>query len=64
MAGETLTRVRKILFALKNQQLRRALGHGVGAAIEHRVLRNLFTPNVVLVVGANKGQFMLTDLYC
>jgi len=52
-------RLRKLLFGLSSARLRRALRHGVGAAIEHRAALFRLRPDLVLDLGANRGQFAL-----
>jgi FkbM family methyltransferase len=52
-------KLRKLLLLLRRGRYRKALLHGVGAAIEHEpVFRNL-PVDCVVDVGANKGQFSL-----
>lgn len=51
-------RVLKALALFPNRRFRRALNHGVAAAIEHRHLTSL-AARTVIDVGANRGQFAL-----
>jgi len=59
--SELARKTLKTLDLLRVPRFRRALLHGVAAALEHRALREL-SPVVVVDVGANKGQFTLLAL--
>lgn len=52
-------KLRKAVLLLQNKVWARALFKGVGAAIEHQQLLRSLSLDVVVDVGANKGQFSL-----
>jgi FkbM family methyltransferase len=55
----TSLRVRKLLFALRHPLSRRALKHGVAASVEHAEALAGGKYQLIVDVGANKGQFAL-----
>ena len=54
-----ILRLRKLATAMTSPTFRRALRHGVAPSIEHRVPLARLNVDVVLDVGANRGQFAL-----
>ena len=58
-------RLKKLLFSLINGILRRSLLNGVALSIEHKeILKNLHpSPNTIVDIGANRGQFTLLSRY-
>jgi FkbM family methyltransferase len=50
-------RIRKLWTGLKNPVARRALRFGVGASIEHAAALSRFDFDMIVDVGANRGQF-------
>lgn len=55
----TALRVRKLSYALRVPRFRRALRLGVLAAVEHASALRHLKPDLVIDVGANRGQFAL-----
>lgn len=62
--GLTILKIRKLLFGLLHDRMRGALAKGVAASIEHSNALSGLKPNVVLDVGANRGQFALFARHC
>lgn len=54
---KALLRIQKLWAGITNNSYRRALKFGVGATIEHSAALSRFNFNVVIDVGANRGQF-------
>lgn len=63
--GDTLVssgppgKLRKLAVLLTRRLWRKALRHGVAAAVEHRAALHALDPATVIDIGANKGQFSL-----
>lgn len=62
LAFETGTKLAKAARLVTRPIWRHGLLHGVAATIEHLPLAKLVTPDTVIDVGANKGQFSLFAL--
>ena len=60
--SEQLRKARKLLLLARKPRYRRALRHGVAAAVEHADLPYLRDLRTVVDVGAHKGQFALFAL--
>jgi len=59
LASETGIKLAKVARLATRPIWRHGLLHGVAATIEHLPLAKLVTPNTVIDIGANKGQFSL-----
>ena len=59
-----LTKTRKLFHLLRYGPYRRALRHGVAAAVEHERLLARLHCNTVVDIGANRGQFSLVARRC
>ena len=59
MASRFFRKLGKLLFAAAHPQCWRALANRVAPAVEHRKLLASLAPDLLLDVGANRGQFSL-----